>query len=64
MTGSHGGSANPDEDIPNYLNLVKNKIINFKNLITHEFKLKEINKALNLMRSGNCGRIIINMEKI
>ena len=64
LTGSHGGSANPDEDIPNYLNLVKNKIINFKNLITHEFKLKEINKALNLMRSGNCGRIIINMEKI
>ena len=64
MTGSHGGSANPDEDIPNYVNLVKNNIINFKNLITHEFKLKEINKALNLMRTGNCGRIIINMEKI
>ncbi len=64
LTGSHGGSANPDEDIPNYINLVQNNIINFKNLITHEFKLKEINKALNLMRNGNCGRIIINMEKI
>ena len=64
LTGSHGGSANPDEDIPNYIKLVKNKIINFKNLITHEFKLKEINKAIKLMRKGNCGRIIIKMEGI
>jgi hypothetical protein len=62
LTGSHGGSANPDEDIKNYVKLVKNKIINFKNLITHEFKLKDINKAFKLMRTGNCGRIIINMN--
>ena len=62
MTGSTGGSANPDEDIKNYVKLVKNKIINFKNLITHEFKLKDINKAFKLMRTGNCGRIIINMN--
>jgi Zn-dependent alcohol dehydrogenase len=64
LTGSHGGSANPDEDIPNYVQLVENNIINFKNLITHEFKLQDINKAIRLIRKGNCGRVIINMNSI
>ena len=31
-------------------------------LITHEFKLDEINKALNLFRSGEAGRIVIRMD--
>ena len=30
-------------------------------LITHEFSLDEINDALDLFRSGEAGRIIINM---
>ena len=33
-----------------------------ENLITHEFKLSEINKALDLFRSGKAGRIVINMN--
>jgi len=31
-------------------------------LITHEFKLDEINKALDLFRSGEAGRIIVSMS--
>ena len=32
-------------------------------LITHEFGLKEINEALDLFRSGEAGRITINLKK-
>jgi S-(hydroxymethyl)glutathione dehydrogenase/alcohol dehydrogenase len=56
---SHGGDAIPDKDIPRYVKLVENKKLNFNNLITHEFKLSEINKAINLFKSGKAGRILI-----
>jgi len=32
-------------------------------LITHEFSLKDINKALKLFRSGKAGRILINLQR-
>ncbi len=58
---SHGGDAKPDYDIPRYVRLVENKKIKLKKLITHEFLLKDINKALELFRSGKAGRILIKM---
>jgi S-(hydroxymethyl)glutathione dehydrogenase / alcohol dehydrogenase len=30
--------------------------------VTHEFQLDEINDALDLMRSGKCGRILLNID--
>ena len=63
LKGSHGGSAVPDVDIPRYINLFEKNKIDLKNLITHQFKLKEINKAIKLLRNGNSGRIIIKMGK-
>jgi len=62
LTGSHGGDSVPDNDIPRYIRLIKHKKMTLENLITHEFKLSEINKALDLFRSGKAGRIIINMN--
>ena len=59
LTGSHGGSSNPDSDIPRYIRLINNNKMSLKNLITHEFNLVEINKAIDLFRSGKAGRIII-----
>jgi S-(hydroxymethyl)glutathione dehydrogenase/alcohol dehydrogenase len=63
LKGSHGGSAVPDIEIPRYIRLIKEKKMSVKNLITHQFNLSEINKAITLFRNGNCGRIIIKMEK-
>ena len=63
LTGSHGGNTKPDIDIPNYINFLNFKKINLKKLITHEFNLSNINKAIDLFRKGLSGRIIINMEK-
>jgi len=59
LKGSFGGNTKPNEDIPRYINLINNKKINLKPLITHEFSLYKINQAIRLFRSGNAGRILI-----
>ena len=61
LTGSHGGDSLPDIEIPRYIRLIKSEKMTLDGLITHEFSLDEINDALDLFRSGEAGRIIINM---
>jgi len=61
LKGSHGGSTAPHVDIPNYLRLVQSNKIKLKGLITHEFKLDDINKAIELVKSGEAGRVILSM---
>jgi len=60
---SHGGNSIPDRDIPRYIRLIMNKKISLQKFITHEFSLSEINKAIDLFRTGKAGRIIINVNK-
>ena len=62
LTGSHGGNAVPDLDIPRYIRLMDSGKMSLDGLITHEFSLEEINKALDLFRSGEAGRIIIKIK--
>ena len=62
LKGSHGGDSIPDIDIPRYIRLLNQKKMTLENLITHEFKLTDINKAIDLFRSGKAGRIIIKMN--
>lgn len=58
--GSHGGESNPTTDISRYLKLIKEKNIQIDKLITGRFKLEEINKAIEFMKSGqSAGRIMI-----
>tara|TARA_Y100001970_G_scaffold293457_1_gene440372 strand:- start:9727 stop:10755 length:1029 start_codon:yes stop_codon:yes gene_type:complete len=63
LKGSHGGSCEPNIDIQNYINLINNKKMTLNGIITHEFALKDINKALDLFRTGKAGRILINFRK-
>ena len=62
FTGSHGGDAIPDKDIPRYIRLIKDNKMTLDGLVTHEFSLEEINNALDLFRSGEAGRIIVKMK--
>ncbi len=62
LTGSHGGNSIPDIDIPRYIRLINQRKMTLENLITHEFKLTDINKAIDLLRSGTAGRIIVKMN--
>jgi S-(hydroxymethyl)glutathione dehydrogenase/alcohol dehydrogenase len=60
LTGSHGGDAVPDIEIPRYVRLMVAEKMTLAGLITHEFKLDEINDALDLFRSGEAGRCVIS----
>ena len=61
LTGSHGGGAEPDKDLPRIIRLMDAGKLGFDGLITHEFPLDRINEALKLFRSGEAGRIVLNM---
>jgi S-(hydroxymethyl)glutathione dehydrogenase/alcohol dehydrogenase len=63
LKGSHGGSAEPHLDIPRYINLYKAGKLRLDDIITHEFKLEEINQAIQLVRSGEAGRVLVVMER-
>lgn len=60
LKGSHGGDAVPHEDIPRLARLVRVGNLKLDGLITHEFQLEQINEALDLVRSGEAGRVILN----
>jgi S-(hydroxymethyl)glutathione dehydrogenase/alcohol dehydrogenase len=61
LKGSHGGSAHPEIDIPRIARLTKAGRISFDGIVTHEFPLDQINAALDLVRSGTAGRVLINL---
>jgi S-(hydroxymethyl)glutathione dehydrogenase / alcohol dehydrogenase len=61
LTGSHGGDAAPHVDIPRIIRLIKAGRLSFDGIITHEFPLDEINAALDLVRSGTAGRVLLNV---
>ena len=61
LTGSHGGDAIPDLEIPRYIKLIQAGKLTLDGLITHEFELDQINDALDLFRSGEAGRMIVRM---
>lgn len=61
LTGSHGGDAIPDLDIPRYIKLIQAGKMTLDGIVTHEFKLNEINDAIELVKSGEAGRVMIAM---
>jgi S-(hydroxymethyl)glutathione dehydrogenase/alcohol dehydrogenase len=64
LTGSHGGDAVPHVDIPRLIRLIDAGRLSFEGLITHEFPLDEINAALDVVRSGTAGRVLLQVGKI
>ena len=61
LTGSHGGDAIPDLEIPRYINLIRAGKMTLDGIITHEFSLGQINDAIEILRSGESGRCVISM---
>lgn len=61
FTGSEGGNCHPERDIPRILKLIEAGRVQFQQMVTHEFALGDINVALDIMRSGDCGRVLINI---
>lgn len=63
LKATQGGKTQPNEDIPKYVKLYDAGILNIRDIITHEFSLENINEAINLLKSGSAGRIMIKMNQ-
>lgn len=61
IRATQGGKTNPAEDIPRYVRMHKEGLLDIESFITHRFKLEQVNEAFDLLRSGNAGRIIIEI---
>lgn len=61
IKATQGGGFSPSRDILRYVRLHKAGILNIDGIITHRMKLDEINDAIDLVRSGQAGRILIEM---
>jgi len=58
---TNGGHTCPDVDIPRYVKLYQKGLIDLDALITHRYTLHDINKAIDALRGGIPGRIMIDI---
>jgi S-(hydroxymethyl)glutathione dehydrogenase/alcohol dehydrogenase len=61
IKGSEGGHCDPARDIPRLIRLADAGKLSYDGIITDEFPLEAINDALDLMRSGRSGRILLRI---
>ena len=61
IKATQGGRTDPSIDIPRYIKMYQNGLLNVDYLFTNRFPLDKVNEAFSLMRSGDAGRIIINI---
>lgn len=62
LKGSEGGQCQPARDIPRLVRLSDAGKVSYRGIVTHEFALDGVNDALDLMRSGTSGRILLNIS--
>jgi S-(hydroxymethyl)glutathione dehydrogenase/alcohol dehydrogenase len=62
LTGSHGGSSQPDDDIPRYLRMMKRGLLNLDSFVSHRLPLSGVNAAIEKMRSGEVLHAMIHFE--
>jgi S-(hydroxymethyl)glutathione dehydrogenase/alcohol dehydrogenase len=63
VTGSRCGEAVPYINIPRLIRLNEAGRLSFDGLITHEFPLDDFNAALDLVRSGAAGRVLVDISR-
>lgn len=62
ITSTQGGKTNPSVDFARYIKLWEKGMIHINTLITHTYSLDEINTAIDVLKSGNAGRILIRTQ--
>jgi 2-desacetyl-2-hydroxyethyl bacteriochlorophyllide A dehydrogenase len=61
IKASQGGNTIPSIDIPRFIKLANRNIININKIITDILSLEDINKAIDLVKQGMAGRVIIKL---
>ena len=64
LKGSQGGDSKPEIDIPILLDLMSRGDLNFDNYPTESFKLNGINGAIENLRNGASGRMVIDFATL
>jgi len=61
IIGTWGGETRPDIDIPFYVKKCISGKLKLKKLISHKFKLEDVNQAFDMLRKGNVLRALIKL---
>lgn len=61
MIFSQGGSFHPSDDLSNFLEILEQHNFDYTKIVTHRFPLENINRAVETLRSGHAGRILIDL---
>jgi S-(hydroxymethyl)glutathione dehydrogenase/alcohol dehydrogenase len=61
LMATQSGGFNPTVDIPRYLQMAKNGALNLDGIISGRTTLDGINEAIDKMRAGKAGRIMIDL---
>jgi len=64
IIGTWGGESQPERDIPLYVDLYLAAKLKLDMLITHEYRLEDINQALDDLEHGKVGRALIDMAEL
>lgn len=59
LSGVHGGDTRPERDIPRYVELFLSGRLKLDELMTHRFRLDQINEACAALERGEVGRAIV-----
>lgn len=62
LIGSHGGSSEPERDIPRIAQLLSSGSLVLRDIPLSTYPLAEINVALDSIRDGSLGRVLISMD--
>ncbi|CAL5203385.1 unnamed protein product [Lathyrus oleraceus] len=63
LQGNLFGGLKPKSHVPILLKRYKDKELQLDEFVTHEVEFKDINKAFDLLRNGECLRCVIWMDK-
>jgi S-(hydroxymethyl)glutathione dehydrogenase/alcohol dehydrogenase len=61
ILGTHIGGANPSLDIPRLAALLAAGKLDLTSLVTHRFRLEDINEAVAVVASGQAGRVVLDL---
>lgn len=68
IIASQGGQFNPTKDIPRYVKLWRAGLLQWEPIVSHRYPLSEVNTAMDLLRTGTAGRILLDcaedLEKV
>ncbi|MGB7195346.1 MAG: zinc-binding dehydrogenase [Collimonas pratensis] len=63
IIATQGGRFSPSRDIPRYIAMWRAGRLNLDGLISHRFPLSRINEALDCVRQGLAGRVLIDCHE-